>query len=78
MFDNGSTLTFSNIETVIGGTQPDGLLNALKLGIFGTGEGALPDIVWDGDLDDAKLVDGEPVAGDRICAPLSAASSPAR
>ncbi|AMX01699.1 parallel beta-helix domain-containing protein [Microbulbifer thermotolerans] len=42
-----------------GGESPDHLeLKALKLAKFGL-SGSLPDILWDGVMDDAKMVDGE-------------------
>lgn len=49
-----------------GGDDPDGLLSALSVIAFGPG-GVLPDIVWDGGVDEAKLVDGAPLDDDRIC-----------
>lgn len=50
-----------------GGRNPDGLdLQALKIAKFGP-TGALPDILWDGYVDPAKLVDGELPAELRIC-----------
>ena len=49
-----------------GGDDPDSILRVLYLTLYG-GEGSLPDIVWDGSLDEAKLVDGAPVDADRIC-----------
>ena len=50
-----------------GGKSPDGLdLKALKLAMFGL-NGSLPDILWDGYLDDAKFVDGVIAKENRIC-----------
>ncbi|MBR9824547.1 MAG: hypothetical protein GYB36_01945 [Alphaproteobacteria bacterium] len=50
-----------------GGNSPDGLdLNALKVMMFGL-TGRLPDILFDGYIDDAKRVDGELPAALRIC-----------
>lgn len=50
-----------------GGDDPDSILAALQTIVFGdTGE-ALPAIVWDGVLDDGKLVDGAPRPEDRLC-----------
>lgn len=50
-----------------GGKNPDGLdLQALKIAKFGP-MGALPDILWDGYVDPAKLVDGALPPELRIC-----------
>lgn len=50
-----------------GGKNPDGLdLQALKVAMFGP-LGALPDIMWDGYVDPAKLVDGALPDALRIC-----------
>lgn len=50
-----------------GGKNPDGLdLQALKIAKFGP-MGALPDILWDGYVDPAKLVDGRLPPELRIC-----------
>lgn len=49
------------------GFEPDGILNVLQVLLYGGEEGALPDVVWDGALDEAKLVDGAPLPEDRIC-----------
>lgn len=50
-----------------GGTKPDGLeLKALKLAMFGMG-GALPDVMWDGYVDETKFVDGQVTDENRIC-----------
>ncbi len=49
-----------------GGDQPDAILAALHAIVFPDG-GALPDIVWDGVVDQAKLVDGAPRPEDRLC-----------
>lgn len=49
-----------------GGDDPDGILRVLKLSLFGD-DGNLPHVVWDGAFDEAKLVDGEPAAEDRLC-----------
>lgn len=55
-----------------GGDNPDGILAALKVIAFGA-EGALPSIVWDGNFDEAKFVDGEMTAENRICVQQPAA-----
>lgn len=50
-----------------GGKNPDGLeFQALKLAMFGP-TGALPDILWDGYSDPAKMVDGALPDALRIC-----------
>lgn len=50
-----------------GGDTPDGLdLKALKLALYGLG-GRLPDILWDGYVNEALLVDGELPHEQRIC-----------
>lgn len=50
-----------------GGNNPDGLdLQALKLAVAGP-LGRLPDVLWDGYVDDAKLVDGALPEDLRIC-----------
>lgn len=49
-----------------GGDAPDGILLAL-LAILAPQSGALPDIVWDGSLDETKLVDGALPDDLRIC-----------
>ena len=50
-----------------GGNNPDGLdLQALKLAVVGP-LGRLPDVLWDGYVDDAKLVDGALPEALRIC-----------
>ena len=50
-----------------GGTSPDGLdLTALKIAMFGL-NGALPDVLFDGYVDEAKLVDGTLPDALRIC-----------
>ncbi len=50
-----------------GGQNPDGLdLQALKVAKFGP-TGALPDVLWDGFVDPAKVVDGAIPANLRIC-----------
>lgn len=50
-----------------GGNNPDGLdLQALKLAVVGP-LGRLPDVLWDGHVDDAKLVDGALPEALRIC-----------
>ena len=50
-----------------GGESPDGLdLKALKTLLFGP-TGAIPDVLFDGYVDDAKLVDGKLPAALRIC-----------
>ena len=50
-----------------GGTDPDGLdLTALKVTMFGL-NGALPDVLFDGYIDDDKFVDGAMPAELRIC-----------
>ncbi|WNZ57086.1 parallel beta-helix domain-containing protein [Microbulbifer sp. MKSA007] len=50
-----------------GGTSPDHLkLKALKLAMFGI-SGALPDILWDGVVDQSKLVDGQIPEALKLC-----------
>ncbi|AWF79944.1 hypothetical protein BTJ40_03430 [Microbulbifer sp. A4B17] len=50
-----------------GGTSPDHLqLKALKLAMFGI-SGALPDILWDGVVNQNKLVDGEIPQDLKVC-----------
>lgn len=50
-----------------GGTSPDGLdLNALKIMMFGL-TGRLPDVLFDGYIDEDKFVDGVMPAALRIC-----------
>ncbi len=50
-----------------GGGNPDGLdLQALKIAKFGP-TGALPDVLWDGFVDENKKVDGSVPAALRIC-----------
>ncbi len=50
-----------------GGNKPDGAdLKLLKTVKFGP-TGSFPDVLWDGYIDPAKLVDGKPKPGDRIC-----------
>lgn len=49
-----------------GGDQPDAILVALQAILFPEG-GALPHIVWDGSLDEAKLIDGALPDDLRIC-----------
>jgi len=49
-----------------GGDDPASILDALQTIVFPDG-GALPDIVWDGVVDEAKLVDGAQRAEDRLC-----------
>lgn len=50
-----------------GGDAPDGLdLKALKIAMFGL-NGAFPDVLWDGYVDPAKMVDGALPDGLRIC-----------
>lgn len=50
-----------------GGNNPDGLdLQALRVALVGLG-GSLPDVLWDGYSDPAKLVDGAPRQDLRIC-----------
>jgi len=50
-----------------GGTSPDGLdLNALKIMMFGL-TGRLPDVLFDGYIDEDKFVDGIMPAALRIC-----------
>lgn len=52
-----------------GGNNPDGLeLQALKLAVAGP-VGRLPNVLWDGYVDTAKMVDGELPPQLRICAP---------
>lgn len=50
-----------------GGTEPDSILAILIGVLFPDGDGALPPIVWDGTVDEAKLVDGEPTPENRLC-----------
>jgi len=49
-----------------GGDQPDAILAALHTIVFPDG-GVLPDVVWDGVVDEAKLVDGAQRPEDRVC-----------
>jgi hypothetical protein len=49
-----------------GGDAPDGIIAVLQLIVFPEG-GSVPGIVWDGVVDDAKLVDGVLPETDRIC-----------
>ncbi|WP_444914759.1 parallel beta-helix domain-containing protein [Microbulbifer sp. TRSA007] len=50
-----------------GGTSPDHLkLKALKLAMFGI-SGTLPDILWDGVVDQSKLVDGQIPEALKLC-----------
>ncbi len=49
-----------------GGDNPDGILRVLGL-LLNSGAEPLPSIVWDGFVDEAKLVDGEIVDVNRIC-----------
>jgi parallel beta-helix repeat protein len=49
-----------------GGDQPDAILAALQTIVFPDG-GVLPDIVWDGVVDPAKLVDGAQRPEHRVC-----------
>ncbi len=49
-----------------GGDEPDSILNVLSL-LLTNGAEPLPSIVWDGYLDDSKLVDGEIAPENRIC-----------
>jgi len=50
-----------------GGDSPDGMkLKALKTAVYGI-SGKLPDVLWDGYVDEKTLVNGLPPAGDRIC-----------
>lgn len=49
-----------------GGDDPDAILAALQTIVFPDG-GVLPDIVWDGVVDPAKLIDGSQRAEDRLC-----------
>ncbi|WP_444906416.1 parallel beta-helix domain-containing protein [Microbulbifer sp. SSSA008] len=50
-----------------GGTSPDHLkLKALKLAMFGI-SGTLPDILWDGVVDQSKLVDGQLAEALKLC-----------
>ncbi len=50
-----------------GGTNPDGLdLQTLKIAKFGP-LGALPDVLWDGFVNDSKLVGGSLPAALRLC-----------
>jgi parallel beta-helix repeat protein len=53
-------------EFVGGGDQPDAILAALHTIVFPDG-GVLPDIVWDGVVDPAKLLDGAQRPEDRLC-----------
>ena len=49
-----------------GGDDPASILDALQTIVFPDG-GALPDIVWDGAIDEAKLVNGAQRPEDRLC-----------
>lgn len=50
-----------------GGKDPDGLqFQALKVAMFGL-TGALPDVIWDGYADPAKMVDGKTPDALRLC-----------
>lgn len=50
-----------------GGNSPDGLeLKALKTALYGL-KGSLPDILWDGFVDNAKMVDGKLPSALNIC-----------
>ena len=50
-----------------GGESPDGLdLKALKTSVYGI-TGHFPDVLWDGYVDDKRLVDGLPPAAERLC-----------
>lgn len=50
-----------------GGESPDGLeFKALKVAVYGI-NGHFPDILWDGYVDTATLVDGLPPPDDRFC-----------
>ncbi|MBB5212885.1 parallel beta-helix domain-containing protein [Microbulbifer hydrolyticus] len=50
-----------------GGTSPDHMeLKALKVAKFGL-TGSMPDILWDGAIDSAKMVDGELPEGLKLC-----------
>ncbi|HAQ34869.1 MAG: hypothetical protein CMF74_03715 [Maricaulis sp.] len=50
-----------------GGNNPDGMeLQALRVAMFGL-NGRIPDVLWDGFIDDAKMVEGEMPAALRIC-----------
>jgi parallel beta-helix repeat protein len=50
-----------------GGDSPDGIkLKTLKTAVFGL-SGKMPDILWDGYVDEKKLVNGLPPAEDRFC-----------
>ncbi len=53
-------------EMTGGGDEPDSILNVLSL-LLTNGAEPLPSIVWDGYLDDSKLVDGEIAPENRIC-----------
>ena len=59
-----STSTTTSISG--GGDEPDAILAALHTIVFPDG-GVLPDIVWDGAVDQAKLVDGAQRPEDRLC-----------
>jgi len=48
-----------------GGDEPDGILRVLGSLLDPTAP--IPGVVWDGGLDEAKLVDGEPLPENRIC-----------
>lgn len=50
-----------------GGDNPDSIVAALYTIAFPDGDGTLPDIVWDGAIDETKLVDGEQLPENRIC-----------
>jgi parallel beta-helix repeat protein len=49
-----------------GGDAPDSILAALHSVVFPDG-GVFPDIVWDGTVDQAKLIDGAQRPEDRLC-----------
>ena len=49
-----------------GGDDPDSILRILKLLLYPDG-GSLPDVVFDGFVDESKFVDGAPLAENRIC-----------
>lgn len=47
-----------------GGTEPESILLALSAIMGGA---PMPDVVWDGAVDETKLVDGDPAPENRIC-----------
>jgi hypothetical protein len=50
-----------------GGSAPDAILEALQLILSPDGTMPLPDIVWDGSVNEASLIDGAIAPENRIC-----------